>query len=84
MGELDPGVRVNMHLRVHSVKIIRQRQRYDGDSQTHSKTVEKLVELKHTDVPFRRSRQHNEGEFLFRSHDGSVDVAGNLYNTLNL
>lgn len=28
---LQPGTRVNMHLRVHSVKIIRQRQRYDGE-----------------------------------------------------
>ena len=32
MGELQPGTRVTMHLRVHSVRIIRQRQRYDGDS----------------------------------------------------
>ena len=31
MDALEPGSRVNMHLRVHSVKIIRQRQRYDGD-----------------------------------------------------
>ena len=31
MDELEPGTRVNMHLRVHSVKIIRQRQRYDGE-----------------------------------------------------
>ena len=31
MGDLEPGSRVNMHLRVHSVKIIRQRQRYDGE-----------------------------------------------------
>ena len=29
--ELQPGTRVNMHLRVHSVKLIRQRQRYDGE-----------------------------------------------------
>ena len=32
MGELQPGTRVTMHLRVHSVRIIRQRQRYDEDS----------------------------------------------------
>ena len=32
MGELQPGTRVTMHLRVHSVRVIRQRQRYDGDS----------------------------------------------------
>ena len=31
MEDLQPGTRVNMHLRVHSVKIIRQRQRYDGE-----------------------------------------------------
>ena len=31
MGELQPGTRVTMHVRVHSVKVIRQRQRYDGD-----------------------------------------------------
>jgi hypothetical protein len=31
MADLEPGTRVNMHLRVHSVKIIRQRQRYDGE-----------------------------------------------------
>ena len=31
MSELQPGTRVTMHLKVHSVKIIRQRQRYDGD-----------------------------------------------------
>ncbi len=32
MEELQPGNRVTMHLRVHSVKITRQRQRYDGES----------------------------------------------------
>ena len=32
MGELEPGTRVNMHVRVQSVKIIRQRKRYDGGS----------------------------------------------------
>lgn len=32
MAEMDPGSRVNMHVRVHSVKIIRQRKRYDGGS----------------------------------------------------
>ena len=31
MEELEPGTRVTMHVRVHSVKIIRQRQRYDGE-----------------------------------------------------
>ena len=31
MEELEQGTRVNMHLRVHSVKVIRQRQRYDGE-----------------------------------------------------
>ena len=30
MAQLQPGTRVTMHLRVHSVKIIRQRLRYDG------------------------------------------------------
>lgn len=32
MADLEPGTRVTMHLRVHSVKIIRQRKRYDGGS----------------------------------------------------
>jgi replication factor A1 len=31
MNDVEPSSRVNMHLRVHSVKIIRQRQRYDGE-----------------------------------------------------
>ena len=31
MDEVEPGTRVTMHLRVDSVKIIRQRQRYDGE-----------------------------------------------------
>ena len=31
MAQLEPGTRVNMHLRVDSVKVIRQRQRYGGD-----------------------------------------------------
>ena len=31
MAELEPGSRINMHLRVHSVKVIRQRMRYDGE-----------------------------------------------------
>ena len=31
MAQLEPGTRVTMHLRVDSVKIIRQRQRYGGD-----------------------------------------------------
>lgn len=30
MRDLNPGTRVNMHLRVASVKIIRERRRYDG------------------------------------------------------
>ena len=30
MSQLEPGTRVNMHLRVHSVKVIRERRRYDG------------------------------------------------------
>ena len=30
MSEFNPGTRVNMHLRVVSVKIIRERKRYDG------------------------------------------------------
>lgn len=30
MSQLQPGSRVNMHLRVASVKIIRERKRYDG------------------------------------------------------
>ena len=30
MSQLEPGTRVNMHLRVHSVRIIRERRRYDG------------------------------------------------------
>lgn len=31
MDELEPGTRVTMNLRVHSVKVVRQRQRYDGE-----------------------------------------------------
>lgn len=30
MDDLQPGSRVNMHLRVASVKVIRERKRYDG------------------------------------------------------
>ena len=30
MSQLEPGTRVNMHLKVASVKIIRERKRYDG------------------------------------------------------
>ena len=30
MSQLEPGTRVNMHLKVDSVKIIRERKRYDG------------------------------------------------------
>ena len=30
MSQLEPGSRVNMHLRVQSVKVIRERRRYDG------------------------------------------------------
>ena len=30
MARLEPGTRVNMHLRVHSVQVTRQRRRYDG------------------------------------------------------
>lgn len=30
MSQLEPGTRVNMHVRVASVKIIRERKRYDG------------------------------------------------------
>mgnify|MGYP000126718107 CR=1 FL=1 len=30
MSQLEPGTRVNMHLRVHSVRVIRERRRYDG------------------------------------------------------
>ena len=29
MSQLEPGTRVNMHLRVHSVRVIRERRRYD-------------------------------------------------------
>ena len=29
MSQLEPGTRVNMVLRVHSVRIIRERRRYD-------------------------------------------------------
>ena len=32
MSQLEPGTRVNMHLRVQSVRIIRERRRYDGGS----------------------------------------------------
>ena len=32
MSQLEPGTRVNMHLRVHSVRVIRERRRYDGGS----------------------------------------------------
>ena len=31
MNDVEPSSRVTMHLRVHSVKIVRQRQRYDGE-----------------------------------------------------
>ena len=30
INKLEPGSRCNMHLRVHSVKVIRERKRYDG------------------------------------------------------
>ena len=30
MADFNPGTRINMHLRVVSVKIIRERKRYDG------------------------------------------------------
>ena len=30
MANFTPGTRINMHLRVVSVKIIRERKRYDG------------------------------------------------------
>jgi ssDNA-binding replication factor A large subunit len=30
MDKLEPGTRVNMHVKVDSVKIIRQRKRYEG------------------------------------------------------
>ena len=30
MSQLEPGSRVNMHLRVQSVRVIRERRRYDG------------------------------------------------------
>ena len=30
MSQLEPGNRVNMHLRVQSVRVIRERRRYDG------------------------------------------------------
>ena len=32
MSQLEPGTRVNMYLRVQSVKVIRERRRYDGGS----------------------------------------------------
>ena len=32
MSQLEPGSRVNMHLRVEKVTIIRERRRYDGGS----------------------------------------------------
>ena len=32
MALFEPGKRVNMHLRVVSVKIIRERRRYDGSN----------------------------------------------------
>ena len=32
MTDFQPGTRVNMNLRVFSVKIIRERRRYDGGS----------------------------------------------------
>ena len=32
MDKLEPGTRVNMHLRVESVSVIRQRERYDSGS----------------------------------------------------
>ena len=31
MSELEPGSRVNMHLRVHSVRIIKQQQNWDEE-----------------------------------------------------
>jgi replication factor A1 len=30
ISQLEPGTRINMHLKVESVKIIRERKRYDG------------------------------------------------------
>ena len=29
-GQLEPGTRVNMHLKVHSIKIVKEIKRYDG------------------------------------------------------
>ena len=30
MSQLEPGTRVNMHLKVGTVKVTRERRRYDG------------------------------------------------------
>ena len=40
MNELQPGTRVNMHLKVESVNVIRQRNTYNGDT---NKVAECLV-----------------------------------------
>ena len=40
MKELQPGTRVTMHLKVESIKIVRERRRYEG---TVNKTAECIV-----------------------------------------
>ena len=44
MGELGPGIRVTMHLKVQSVKITRERRRYEG---TVNKSAECVVGDEH-------------------------------------
>ena len=41
MGQLKPGTHVNMHVKVHAVRIIRERRRYD--SNTVSRVAECVV-----------------------------------------
>ena len=44
MNELQPGTRVTMHLKVDSIKIVRERRRYEG---TVNKTAECIVGDEH-------------------------------------
>merc|ERR1712070_662808 len=44
MNELNPGTRVTMHLKVESIKVVRERRRYEG---TVNKTAECIVGDEH-------------------------------------
>eukprot|EP00349_Pseudokeronopsis_sp_Brazil_P007306 CAMPEP_0202955546 /NCGR_PEP_ID=MMETSP1396-20130829/93_1 /ASSEMBLY_ACC=CAM_ASM_000872 /TAXON_ID= /ORGANISM="Pseudokeronopsis sp., Strain Brazil" /LENGTH=142 /DNA_ID=CAMNT_0049672181 /DNA_START=15 /DNA_END=443 /DNA_ORIENTATION=- len=37
--QLEPGIRVNMHLKVHSVEVTRERMTYDGEMQRYANVV---------------------------------------------